>query len=116
MAATEYAEIPTLGRAERDPEWRIESALLTAGYALVFVLHVAYAFHHRSDSDEPQHLHVVWARTQGLVQYRDFFDNHAPLFHMLMAPLVGAWGARPDALVLARLAMIPLLGLSLYCV
>ncbi len=66
--------------------------------------------------DEPQHLHVTWAWTQGLVQYRDIFDNHTPLFQMLFSPLVGALGERWDILYPMRLAMVPLTLLTLGCV
>jgi hypothetical protein len=68
------------------------------------------------ESDEPQHLHVVWGWTQGQVQYRDFFDNHTPLFHMLCAPLLRFLGERADILIPMRIAMLPLLGASLFCV
>ncbi|PNS07981.1 hypothetical protein [Solilutibacter silvestris] len=60
------------------------------------------------DSDEPQHLHVVWAWTQHGVPYRDAFDNHMPLFHMLCAPLLTLLGERADILDCMRLAMVPL--------
>ncbi len=60
------------------------------------------------DSDEPQHLHVVWAWTQQGVPYRDAFDNHMPLFHMLCAPLLSLLGERSDILDCMRLAMVPL--------
>lgn len=60
------------------------------------------------DSDEPQHLHVVWAWTQHGVPYRDAFDNHMPLFHMLCAPLLSLLGERADILDCMRLAMVPL--------
>ena len=33
-------------------------------------LRVVYAFVYRVDSDEPQHLHVVWGWANGLLQYR----------------------------------------------
>src|SRR5437016_8331101 len=69
----------------------------------------------RFDSDEPQHLHVVWAWTHGLVQYRDVFDNHMPLFHLLCAPLVRALGERADIVPVMRLAMIPAYTLVLWC-
>jgi hypothetical protein len=71
-------------------------------------LRVAYAFSYPLDSDEPQHLHVAWAWTRGLLPYRDVFDNHAPLFHLLSAPLVALIGETPRILVLMRLAMLPL--------
>jgi hypothetical protein len=80
------------------------------------VLHVLFAFRYRVDSDEPQHLHVVWGWAHGLLQYRDVFDNHAPLFHMLMAPLVWCLGDRADLLILMRLAMIPLIAGGIACV
>jgi len=78
------------------------------------VLRVLYVLNHRADFDEPQHLHVVWGWTHGLVQYRDLFDNHAPLFHLAMAPMVGILGERADILVLARWMMLPLVALSLW--
>jgi len=71
-------------------------------------LRVYCAFTLAPNSDEPQHLHVVWAWTQGLVPYRDVFDNHAPLFQLLCAPLLGWLGERADIVALMRLAMIPL--------
>ncbi len=85
------------------PERLTAAALL--GFALL--LRLPYAYHYRFNSDEPQHLHVVWSWTQGLVQYRDVFDNHPPLFHLLMAPALAAIGERAEALPLMRLALLP---------
>jgi hypothetical protein len=90
-----------------DRRW---SAALLAG---ALVLRIAYVFRLPIDSDEPQHLHVAWAWTQGLVPHRDVFDNHAPLFHLLVAPLLAAVGERADVLHLMRLAMLPLFAVSL---
>ena len=91
---------------------RGEIALLSAVALAELVTRVLYILHHRADSDEPQHLHVAWGWTQGLIQYRDLFDNHAPLFHMVMAPFVGAFGAHASAIVFARWLMLPLAGLA----
>ena len=41
-------------------------------------LHAGYVLHHRVNTDEPQHLHVAWSVAQGLLPYRDVFDNHSP--------------------------------------
>jgi hypothetical protein len=71
-------------------------------------LHLLYVYRWTFDSDEWQHLHVAWAWTQGLLQYRDVFDNHTPLFHMLTAPIVRLFGETPDILFDMRLAMTPL--------
>jgi hypothetical protein len=51
---------------------------------------------------------VAWGWTAGLLQYRDVFDNHTPLFHMLTAPLLAAFGERADILLWMRGAMVPL--------
>ncbi|HEX2060956.1 MAG TPA: glycosyltransferase family 39 protein [Thermoanaerobaculia bacterium] len=87
--------------------------LLTAGAAALILRAVAY-FRYRFDSDEQQHLHVVWGWTAGLVQYRDIFDNHTPLFHMLMAPLLAAFGERADILLWMRLPMLALFAVVLW--
>jgi uncharacterized membrane protein len=89
----------------------IAGALLMAA----LVLRIAYVSRYRINTDEPQHLHVVWAWTQGLLPYRDVFDNHAPLFHVLLAPVAAALGERPDILTWMRVAMIPLSALTLWC-
>lgn len=89
-----------IGRAET-----IALALLALAS---LVLRGAALFRYRIDSDEPQHLHVAWGWTAGLVQYRDVFDNHAPLFHIVTAPIVAALGERSDILPLMRLPMLPL--------
>jgi MFS family permease len=81
--------------------------LATLGTALIVLKGLAL-FRFRVNSDETQHLHVAWGWTVGLVPYRDVFDNHAPLFHMLSAPLVGFLGERPDIVILMRMAMVPL--------
>ena len=86
--------------------WEMVTAPLL--FALTIVLHVFYAFRWKFDSDEWQHLHVAWAWSQGLLEYRDIFDNHAPLFHMMTAPFVAAFGETPDILFLMRLVMLPL--------
>ena len=107
------------GRASRDradslpgrEKW-IAGVLLVAALAL----RCFYILRYRYDSDEPQHLHTTWGWTQGLLQYRDFFDNHAPLFHILFSPLVSLVGERTDVLTFMRSAMVPLWFISLWCV
>lgn len=63
-------------------------------------------FRYRFDSDEPQHLHVAWGWTAGLLQYRDLFDNHAPLFHIVTAPILKLIGERDDVLLYMRAPML----------
>jgi len=94
----------------------VEAWSVAAILALQFAIRVAYDLRLRVDTDEPQHLRVAWAWTQGLVPYRDVFDNHAPLFHLAMAPLVEGFGERADLLLGMRLAMLPLIAALLWCV
>ena len=70
---------------------------------------------YRFDSDEPQHLHVTWGWTAGLVQYRDVFDNHTPLFHMITAPILRAFGERADILLYMRGPMLVLFAIVIAC-
>ncbi len=90
------------------------SVAVLVGLAAAFRLFAV--FHQRVNSDEPQHLHVVWAWTKGLLPYRDVFDNHMPLFHVLAAPALLVVGERPTAVLWMRLLVLPLWGLALWLV
>jgi len=94
--------------SEKEPISRQEWWIASGGLFLLLLLKLLYTFHLRIDSDEPQHLHTVWAWANGLLPYRDVFDNHMPLFQWLCAPLFRAFGERPDIVSMMRLAMIPL--------
>jgi Dolichyl-phosphate-mannose-protein mannosyltransferase len=77
---------------------------------------VVLAWQQEINSDEPQHAHVAWGWAHGLVQYRDVFDNHTPLFHLLSAPLVVLVGERADILALLRCGIIGLNLVTLFFV
>lgn len=81
----------------------------------MLVLRIVEAFHFRFDTDESQHLHVVWGWATGHLQYRDVFDNHGPIFHLLCVPLFRLLGVRPDILIPMRLAVLPLFAICLWC-
>ena len=83
---------------------RVAAGLLIAA---ALVLRWLAVLRHVVNSDEPQHLHVAWAWTQGLLPYRDVFDNHSPLFSLLMSVPLRALGERPEVVVLMRLWMLP---------
>jgi hypothetical protein len=98
---------------------RSERLLLWSTAAVALVLRALALLRYRFDSDEQQHLHVAWGWTAGKVQYRDVFDNHAPLFHMLTAPILAAFGAmfggeRSDILLWMRLPMLLLFAIVLW--
>ena len=90
-------------------EWVCAFVALLLG----LLLRLVYVIRQPVNSDEPQHLHVAWGWAHGLMEYRDVYDNHTPLFHILMSPLVWIVGDRPELFMWARLAMIPLWALTL---
>ncbi len=94
---------------------RSERLLLAVSAAALLALRALAFLRYRFDSDEPQHLHVAWGWTAGLIQYRDVFDNHTPLFHIATAPLLAALGERPNILLWMRGAMVPLFAVVLMC-
>src|SRR6266508_1535384 len=93
---------------------RGERLILIGFVVLSCVLHAVAYFRYRFDSDEPQHLHVAWGWTAGLLPYRDFFDNHAPLFHIATAPILRAAGEREDVLLFMRAPMLVLFAVMIW--
>ena len=84
-------------------------------FAVLIVLNLLSILRQGFDSDEPQHLHVIWAWTRGLVQYRDVFDNHMPLFHLLFAPIFGLIGERATILYWMRFTVLPIYFITAWC-
>jgi hypothetical protein len=85
---------------------RSERLLLYSAAAVSLILRALAVFRYRFNSDEQQHLHVVWGWTAGMVPYRDFFDNHLPLFHLLSVPMLALLGERSDVLLWMRAPML----------
>jgi hypothetical protein len=90
----------------------ISAALL---FAVLIAVNLLSILHLGFDSDEPQHLHVLWAWTRALVQYRDVFDNHMPLFHILFAPVFGLIGERATILYWMRFIVLPIYFVIAWC-
>jgi hypothetical protein len=105
--------------AEVKSRSRISATELWIG-ALIFSILLALRWFYTStrgwDSDEPQHLHVVWGWLNGLLPYRDVFDNHMPLFQLLSVPLFALLGERPEIVTAMRWAMVPLMALGLVAI
>ncbi len=93
---------------------RSERLLLWLTLVATLVLRALAYFRYRFDSDEQQHLHVTWGWTAGKLQYRDVFDNHTPLFHMLTAPFLAMFGERSDILLWMRAPMLILFAIVLW--
>ena len=84
-------------------------------FMLMLLLKIINATRYHFDSDESQHLHVIWAWARGFVQFRDVYDNHMPLFQIAMAPIFGLFGDRADILYWMRFLMLPLYLLAVWC-
>ena len=84
-------------------------------FALMILIRVVNILHYRFDSDEPQHLHVIWAWARGFVQYRDLFDNHMPLFQIAFAPIFGLIGDRATILYEMRFILLPMYFVAAWC-
>ena len=84
-------------------------------FALMIVIRVVNILHYRFDSDESQHLHVIWGWARGFVQYRDLFDNHMPLFHITFAPIFGLIGDRATILYEMRFILLPMYFVAAWC-
>jgi 4-amino-4-deoxy-L-arabinose transferase-like glycosyltransferase len=91
----------------------IEIGLGSVFFLVLLCLRGFYVANQPWDSDEPQHLHVVWAWANGLLPYKDVFDNHAPLFQAMSAPLFSLLGERADIVAAMRWAMLPIAALLL---
>jgi hypothetical protein len=94
----------------------VEAWVAALALAGMISVRIVYALVYRVDSDEPQHLHVVWGWAHGKLPYRDLFDNHSPLFQMLCSPLMWALGEHAWIVVPMRLAMLPLYMADLWLV
>lgn len=84
-------------------------------FVLLVAVKILNIFHQSFDRDEPQHLHVIWQWVRGFVQYRDFFDLHMPLFHIVFAPVAALIGERATILYWMRFAIFPLYFVVLWC-
>jgi len=98
-------------RQTTDKLSNVEVRLGIALFVVLLSLRWFYVTTQPWDSDEPQHLHLVWAWANGLLPYKDVFDNHAPLFQALSAPLFSLLGERVDIVAAMRWVMLPIAAL-----
>jgi dolichyl-phosphate-mannose-protein mannosyltransferase len=114
------AQTQRVSLARRGPEYfgmsgPLEFILAAVLFTLLVALSIANVLHRDFNSDEPQHAHVIWGWTHGLVQYRDLFDNHMPLFHLLFAPLFALIGERATILFWMRFLLLPAYFVAAWC-
>jgi len=92
-----------------------EAVVAAILFALMVVLKLANITSYRFDSDESQHMHVIWAWARGFVQYRDVFDNHMPLFQIMFTPIFGLIGDRATILYWMRFILLPMYFVGAWC-
>jgi len=77
--------------------------------AIVVVAGIAVRWqfvHEKSlDDDELQHVHFAWCITEGMVPYRDFWDNHPPALHYILAPIISRVGPSSASVAVCRTVM-----------
>jgi len=84
-------------------------------FLLMVVFKLVSIMRFKFDSDESQHMHVIWAWARGFVQYRDVFDNHMPLFQIIFAPIFALIGDRATILYWMRFILLPMYFVGAWC-
>ena len=86
--------------------------LWAALLGLGFVGRLLYGY----EVDELMHLHSAWCIGQGQLPYRDFYDNHLPVWHALVSPVVGTFThANLLVLIETRVVALAILVFLLVC-
>src|SRR6185436_9697494 len=92
-ASMSWAASPSTRIAADGRPARIDRALLALTALVITIVVLAVRFRaqptRQFDPDELEHAHVAWSIAQGAVPYRDLFEHHTPLFHYLLAALLG---------------------------
>ena len=115
LAQTQRVSLARRGSEYFGTSGSLEFVLAAVLFTLLVALSIANVLHRNFNSDEPQHAHVIWGWTHGLVQYRDLFDNHMPLFHLLFAPLFALIGERATILFWMRFLLLPAYFVAAWC-
>ena len=74
-------------------------------FVFSLVLRAELTLNREVDIDEFQHLHAAWMVSQHYVLYRDFWENHTPLFYYLLLPLFRLCREGPGLVLTARIIM-----------
>jgi len=78
---------------DRVPEHAVAVGLATALYGLGALLAHARSF----DQDEFLHMHAAWSLSQGLIPYRDYFDQYTPISRVFLLPLLRFYDSATSA-------------------
>ncbi|HEY5706533.1 MAG TPA: glycosyltransferase family 39 protein [Terrimicrobiaceae bacterium] len=84
------------------------ASLPLAVIGFLLLVRCVAVFQLQADSDEAQHLHMIYGWLGGELPYRDRFDNHTPLLYLIFLPLAVLAGETPQIILLARIAEFPI--------
>jgi Dolichyl-phosphate-mannose-protein mannosyltransferase len=90
--------------------------LCAGAILLALVARVVLVFNQAGDFDEFQMLHGAWNVAQGLLPYRDFWENHGPAPYYLLAPIFWGGGGHDEALFFVGRAVAALCGVGVLAV
>jgi len=77
--------------------------LITLFIILSFLLRFAVTLNKEFVPDEFQHVQASWLISEGLVPYKDFWENHTPLYHFILAASFKLLPETPKAIISLRL-------------
>jgi hypothetical protein len=78
---------------------------LSCLFLFSIIMRVALTLNRELDIDEFQHLHAAWMVSQHYAIYKDFWENHTPLFYYFLIPLFRLHKEGPGLVLIARVIM-----------
>ncbi|MCM8764345.1 MAG: hypothetical protein NC830_03140 [Candidatus Omnitrophica bacterium] len=70
-------------------------------WLIIACLWIYFSFFHGFDDDEFQHCHNAYLIWKGLTPYKNFFEHHLPLYHIIFSPFFFL-GEKPSTIFLFR--------------
>ncbi|MCL4233014.1 MAG: glycosyltransferase family 39 protein [Deltaproteobacteria bacterium] len=95
---------PDAGTATRRAFVAILGIALVASLARL----LSFVLTGRFNVDEFENIQMLWLFDRGVIPYRDYLHSHTPLFNLLIWPVYRAVGETPDVLGAVRVAILPI--------
>ncbi|MFH0838868.1 MAG: hypothetical protein V1893_01620 [Candidatus Omnitrophota bacterium] len=77
--------------------------VLTPAICISLLLLVIWGMIAGIDVDEIEHLHCTWMVYSGFVPFKDFWQHHAPIFWVILAPIFGILKPSVSVIALSRI-------------
>ncbi len=110
----------TVGSIEpaKTERWALPHVLFALYIGAIILCLVLLTTTRYFDPDEFQHLEMAWLISKGVAPYRDFFEHHTPLYHLLASGLLETtryFSVSPvQSIILLRWIAVGLSGAALY--